>query len=78
MDVTFDEGPLTPSRVSAPTTGIVGFLLRHHIVTTVRSAHIALLCFSICIFIASFSIAKNSMQREDINTYKNFVPAMVQ
>ncbi|MBP9771469.1 MAG: hypothetical protein KBD16_00890 [Candidatus Pacebacteria bacterium] len=74
MNVTFEESPLSsPSRARS---GMIGFLMRNRIVTTVSQAQILLLALAVVIFVFSGMLLKASIATETIDTSRNFIPAV--
>lgn len=78
MNVTFDEAPIAVvTNDPRGRSGLVGFLLRHHIVRTLAQAQVLLLVLAIVIFILAGMLGRASMRGDTIDTRKNFVPAVL-
>lgn len=75
--VIFDEGPRRVATADfSRERGIIGFLLRHRLATTLAQAQITLLVVALVLFILAGTLAIKSLQSDTIDTRRNFVPAL--
>ncbi len=77
MNVVFEEqGPVV--RAPSGARGITAWMLRNHIADTVSHAQTIILVGVIIILAASLLIGKSALSKNEINTHKNFVPAVIE
>ncbi len=76
MNVVFEEqGPVV--RAPSGARGITAWMLRNHIADTVSHAQTIILVGVVVILAVTVLMGKSALSKNEINTHKNFVPAVV-
>ena len=76
MNVTFEEqGPI--ARTPSSGRGIAAWMVRKHIADTVSHAQTVILVGVVIILAAAVLIGRSALSKSEIDTHKNFVPAVI-